>query len=153
MRIISIEGVEKHPYIESLEVTIHSAWKIELQPLITLVGPFRSFPHRLQQIKSQRCYYLDCVLLAMRFSIDNPCGNGWKILGVLILLILRESTQTILLYVQIRNWHLRTFSCLLSSRNKPKFLISWSIDFSPEGVVRSSIQPFFTMTSSTSSSR
>ena len=40
MTLISIEGVEEHPYIEKLDVTISDAWKTELEPLVTLVCHF-----------------------------------------------------------------------------------------------------------------
>lgn len=36
-------------------------------------------------------------------------------------------------------------SLFITISDKPKFLISWSIDFSPEGIVQSSIQPYFTI--------
>lgn len=43
MNIISIEGVESHPYIEKLTVNVISAWKFELKPLLTLVYVFPLF--------------------------------------------------------------------------------------------------------------
>lgn len=39
----------------------------------------------------------------MKYSTDKQSGNGWKINGVISLLFLKESIQTMWLYVQTRN--------------------------------------------------
>ncbi|KAK8810885.1 hypothetical protein WA556_003968 [Blastocystis sp. ATCC 50177/Nand II] len=126
LTMIVVEEVNTHPYIEKMEVSFSSAWKWELEPLKRLVETNREPTMLLIGLRSycNEMQYRRCVWKWMKQKWDR---------------------NVVLQYGEYSN---AVFVCtdgLLTPSEKPKFLLSWSISFSPEGVAAPSIYPHFSM--------
>lgn len=101
---------------------------------------------RLKWIENLQCFSPDCGPIAMKSNTDGVYGNGWSRSGIEMWYYSTESIQIVFSCAQTDHWlHRCHLPERMTNREKPKFLLSWSIAFSPEGIAVPTIYPHFSL--------